>query len=50
MVLGDELYFELDKLARINIKDYCVQQGITTQDFRLQKKAELMKVLKGAEV
>lgn len=45
-IIGAEVMEELDRLSMFTLKDYCVQQGITTQDFRLEKKAELLKVLK----
>ena len=47
--IGDEMYFELDRLSRQTIQDYCLKTGQTRGEFLLEKKAELKGIIEGAE-
>ena len=45
IIMGDELYFELDRLARTTIKDYCQKTGTTKNEFKSMMKLNLLKLL-----
>jgi hypothetical protein len=45
--IGEDKWFEIDRLARQTIKGYCQREGITVNEYLLERKKELEKIIKG---
>jgi hypothetical protein len=44
--IGDKLYFELDRLARMTINDYIFTHNLTRNEFKEKKKGELNEIIR----
>jgi hypothetical protein len=47
--MGDEVYFEIDRLSRKIAKDWCFLKGITVNEFKKRMKDELIGIIKKFE-